>query len=105
MRKTITKIRGLKVNVEVVEVHQQDPQGVTLWYYAAIYIQPHGSIQKTLIRKSRLPGAAAELKREIQRDGLRAFDRWSTHMWCRQPALAAKRKQRSLNALLSLTPI
>lgn len=75
MRQTITKIRGLTVNIEVVEVHQQDIQGGTLWYYAAIYVQAHGSAEKRLVRRSRLPGAAAELKREIQRDGLRAFDR------------------------------
>lgn len=75
MRQTITKIKGLTVNIEVMEVHQQDATGGTIWYYAAIYVQPHGSKEKKLIRKSRLPGAAAELKKEIQRDGLRAFDR------------------------------
>ncbi|MQB35695.1 hypothetical protein DXT97_02530 [Agrobacterium tumefaciens] len=75
MRQTITRFRGLTVNVEVLEVHQQDANGGTIWYYAAIYIQRHGSAQKKLIRKSRLPGAAAELKKEIQKDGLRAFDR------------------------------
>lgn len=75
MRQTITKIRGLTVNIEVVEVCQPDANGGFLWYYAAIWIQKHGSVEKTLVRKSRLPGAAAELKREIQRDGIRAFDR------------------------------
>lgn len=78
MRQKITKIRGLTVNVEVVEVHQQDTQGGTLWYYAAIYMQAHGSADKRLVRKSRLPGAAAALKAEIKRDGLRAFDRMAT---------------------------
>lgn len=76
MHQTITKIRGLTVNVEVVEVCQTDQNGGILCYVAAIYIQAHGSVEKTLVRKSRLPGAAAELKREIQRDGLRAFDRF-----------------------------
>lgn len=75
MRQTITKIKGLTVNIEVMEVHQQDATGGTIWYYAAIYVQPHGSAEKRLVRKSRLPGAAAELKKEIQRDGIRAFDR------------------------------
>lgn len=78
MRQTITKIKGLTVNVEVLEVHQQDAQGGTLWYYAAIYVQEHGSAEKRLVRRSRLPGAAAELRKEIQRDGLRAFDRLMT---------------------------
>lgn len=75
MRQKITKVRGLTVNIEVMEVHQQDANGSTLWYYAAIYVQKHGSAEKRLVRQSRLPGAAALLKKEIQRDGLRAFDR------------------------------
>lgn len=75
MRHAITKIRGLTVNVEVLEVHQRDVNGGTLWYYAAIYLQSHGSAEKRLVRQSRLPGAAAELRKEIQRDGLRAFDK------------------------------
>lgn len=76
MRQTITKIKGLTVNIEVVEVCQTDANGGTLWYHAAIYVQEHGSAEKTLVRKSRLPGAAAALRREIQRDGLQAFDRF-----------------------------
>lgn len=75
MRQTITRIRGLTVNIEVVEVCQTDANGGFLWYYAAIWIQKHGSAEKRLVRRSRLPGAAAELKKEIQRDGIRAFDR------------------------------
>lgn len=75
MRQTITRIHGLTVNVEVVEVCQTDQNGGILCYVAAIYIQAHGSARKTLVRKSRLPGAAALLKKEIQKDGLRAFDR------------------------------
>ncbi len=75
MRQTITRIRGLTVNIEVVEVCHSDQNGLILWYYAAIYVQQVGSAERKLVRKSRLPGAAAELKREIQRDGIRAFDR------------------------------
>ncbi|ARQ11009.1 hypothetical protein NXC12_CH03016 [Rhizobium etli] len=75
MRQTITKIKGLTVNIEVVEVCQTDATGGTIWYYAAIYAQPHGSAEKRLVRKSRLPGAAAALKAEIQRDGIQAFSR------------------------------
>ncbi|MDK4738061.1 hypothetical protein PH547_04175 [Rhizobium sp. CNPSo 3464] len=75
MKQTITRIKGLTVNVEVLEVYQQDNNGGTIWYYAAIYVQAHGSGEKRLVRKSRLPGTAAELRKEIQRDGLRAFDR------------------------------
>lgn len=75
MKQTITKIRGLTVNIEVVEITQNDASGGTLWYFAAIYVQPHGSAERKLVRKSRLPGTATALKAEIQRDGIRAFDR------------------------------
>ncbi|MBB3945691.1 hypothetical protein GGQ73_001626 [Rhizobium skierniewicense] len=75
MRQTITRIRGLTVNVIIEEVHHHHEKGGLICYIAAIYIQAHGSAQKKLIRKSRLPGAAAELRKEIQRDGIRAFDR------------------------------
>lgn len=75
MRQTITKIKALAVNIEIIEVFHEDQHGGTIWYHAAIWIQRHGSVEKTLVRKSRLPGAAAALKAEIQRDGLRAFDR------------------------------
>lgn len=75
MKTTITKIKGLTVNIEVVEVCQTDQSGGVLCYVAAIWIQRHGSKEKVLVRKSRLPGAAASLKAEIRRDGLRAFDR------------------------------
>jgi hypothetical protein len=75
MRQTITKIRGLTVNIIIEEVHHQHDKGGLICYIAAIYIQKIGSAEKKLIRKSRLPGAAALLKKEIQRDGLRAFDR------------------------------
>ena len=75
MRQTITKIRGLRVNVLIEEVHHQHDRGGLICYFASIYIQPHGSAEKRLVRRSRLPGAAAELRKEIQKDGLRAFDR------------------------------
>lgn len=75
MRQTITKIRGLTVNIEVVEVEHRDQLGGLIWYHAAIYIQHRGSTERQLVRRSRLPGAAAELRREIQRDGIRAFHR------------------------------
>ncbi|WP_412064681.1 hypothetical protein [Rhizobium sp. SYY.PMSO] len=73
MKRTITKIKGLTVNVEVVEVCQTDRSGGILCYVAAIYVQVHGNAEKTLVRKSRLPGTAASLKAEVRRDGIRAF--------------------------------
>lgn len=78
MRQTITRIRGLTVNVIIEEVHHQHEKGGLICYIASIYVQPHGSAEKRLVRRSRLPGAAAALKAEIRRDGLRAFDRLAT---------------------------
>lgn len=75
MRQTVTRIRGLTVNVIIEEVQHQHATGGLICYIASIYIQPHGSAEMRLVRRSRLPGAAAELKKEIQRDGLRAFGR------------------------------
>ncbi|MEY9720703.1 hypothetical protein ABIA22_003193 [Sinorhizobium fredii] len=75
MRQTITKIKGLTVNIIIEEVHHQHEKGGLICYFASIYIQPHGSVERRLVRRSRLPGAAAALKAEIKRDGLRAFDR------------------------------
>ncbi len=75
MRQTITRIRGLTVNVIIEEVHHQHATGGLICYIASIFIQPHGSTEKRLVRRSRLPGAAEELRKEIQRDGLRAFHR------------------------------
>lgn len=75
MRETITKIRGLTVNIEVVEMSHIDKDGGFLCYIAAIYVQHHGSAEKRLVRKSRLPGTAKNLQKEIRREGLRAFAR------------------------------
>lgn len=73
MRHKTTKIRGLTVNIIIEEVHHEHVKGGLICYIASIYVQPHGSAEKRLVRRSRLPGAAAELKKEIQRDGIRAL--------------------------------
>jgi len=75
MRQTITRIKGLTVNIIIEETHHQHEKGGLICYVASIYVQPHGSKEKKLVRKSRLPGAAAQLRLEIQRDGIQAFDR------------------------------
>jgi hypothetical protein len=75
MHQTITTIRGFTVNIEIVEIRHEHPTDGLICYIASIYVQQHGSDKKRLVRKSRLPGAAKELHREIQRDGIRAFDR------------------------------
>ncbi len=72
---TGARIKGLTVNIKVVKMSHADNNGGILCYIAPIYVQPHGSADKMLVRKSRLPGAAAALKAEVKRGGLRAFDR------------------------------
>jgi len=78
MQQTITKIRALTVNVEIVEMSQTDKTGGILYYVAAMYVQAHGSVEKKLVRKSRLPGAATELRNAIQKDGLQTFRNLAT---------------------------
>ena len=85
MRLTVTRIRGLTVNIIIEEVHHQHATGGLICYFASIYIQKIGSTEKMLVRKSRLPGAAAALKAEIKRDGLRAFDRMVVNPNPRRP--------------------
>lgn len=75
MRQTITKIKGITVNIIIEETHHQHEKAGLICYIAAIYIQKHGSAEKRLVRKSRLPGAADTIRQEIQRKGIRAFDR------------------------------
>lgn len=69
-----TIIRGLTFDVLIEEVHDQDGHGALLCYLASIYIRPKGSDQKRLVKRSRLPGAADLLRKEIKEKGIRVFD-------------------------------
>jgi hypothetical protein len=70
---TTTTFRGLTFNVLVEEFHDQGSGGRLNGYLATIYREDRGG--RHLIRKSRLPGAADDMKREIQRDGIQVFRR------------------------------
>ncbi|WP_332302533.1 hypothetical protein [Rhizobium sp. GR12] len=71
---TTTRIRALTFTVLIEEATSAAPDGQSLFYLASVYkLTDDGS--KQLLRRSRLPGAALTLKIELQRDGLRAFDR------------------------------
>lgn len=76
MAKRTTIIKGLSFNVLIEEVHQTDGKGGLICYVASIYLQEHGTDEKRLVRRSRIVGAADDLKREIKRDGIRVFDRF-----------------------------
>lgn len=74
---TTTTFRGTVFNILVEEFHDQDAGGRLNGYLASIYKEDRITSARHLIRKSRLPGAADIMKREIQRDGISAFRRLS----------------------------
>ena len=78
MQVSTTTIPGLVFSVEVEEVNHLDAQGGLICYLASLYkIDPQTSA-RSLLKRSRIPGAAAEMKREFQRDGISAFRRYQT---------------------------
>ena len=75
MQVSTTIIPGLTFSVEVEEVNHRDQFGGLICYLASLYrFDPKTSIRH-LVRRSRIPGAADEMKREFQRDGIQAFRR------------------------------
>lgn len=74
---TNTTIPGLIFTVQVEEVNHVDPKGKLICYLASLYrIDPKTSA-RSLLKRSRIPGAADDMKREFQRDGIRAFRRYA----------------------------
>lgn len=75
MQVKTTTIPGLAFSVQVEEVNHRDQFGGLICYLASLYkLDPRTSV-RSLIRRSRIPGAAADMTREFQRDGIRAFRR------------------------------
>ncbi len=72
---TTTTFRGLTFNIVVEEFHDRDTSGRLNGYLASFYKEDRITSARHLIRKSRLPGAADIMKREVQRDGIRVFRR------------------------------
>lgn len=70
-----TVFRGLAYNVLIEEFHDRDAAGHLNGYVASIYVETASA--RHLIRRSRLPGAAEHLRREIERDGIQAFRRFA----------------------------
>ncbi len=70
-----TTIPGLTFAVQIEEVNHRDQFGGLICYLASLYrLDPRSSVRH-LVRRSRIPGAADDMKREIQRDGIQAFRR------------------------------
>ena len=72
---TTTLIPGLTFNLLIEEVNERAPCGGLICYLASIYRVEKATSVRHLVRRSRLPGAADSMKREIQRDGIQAFRR------------------------------
>lgn len=71
VRTTIFKTLTFSILVE--EFHDQDAAGHLIGYVASIYVET--TSKRHLVRRSRLPDAAENLRREIERDDLQAFRR------------------------------
>lgn len=76
MTTKITTIPGLTFDLIVEEVNVRSLSGGLICYFATIYRKDKGSSFRHLIKRSRLPGAAADMAKEIQQDGIRAFRRF-----------------------------
>ncbi len=70
-----TTIPGLTFSVQVEEVNYRDSVGGLICYMATLYRIDMKTSARHLIRRSRIPGAAAEMKKEFERDGIQAFRR------------------------------
>jgi len=71
----ITIIKGLAVDILIEEFDDRDASGQLNAYIATIFTLDKKASSRTLIRRSRLPGAASEIEREIRAGGLQAFRR------------------------------
>ncbi|MBB3965745.1 hypothetical protein [Rhizobium metallidurans] len=75
MATTITQFQGLTFSILVEEFHDKGTDGRLNCYLASIYTQDKATAVRHLVRRSRLPGAASAMKREIEREGIKAFHR------------------------------
>lgn len=73
MKTKKTMIKGLAIDVLVVEVAQTDARGM-LFYRAEIFVRERRTGIERLVRRTRLPGSAAELARTVQEQGVRALE-------------------------------
>ena len=74
MKTTTTTIRGLAIDVLVIETQQQTASGEVLWYVATILIQNRKTGAQRLFRRTRVPGTAKQLAKAVQQHGVRAVE-------------------------------
>lgn len=73
MKTKKTVIKGLAIDVLVIETVHTDTRG-TLFYRAEIHVRERKTGIERLVRRTRLPGSAAELARAVQEQGVRALE-------------------------------
>ncbi len=74
METKTTTIKGLAIDVVVIETMHTDAAGIILWYVATISIRERKTGIEQHVRRTRVPGSGQELARAVQRMGVRALD-------------------------------
>lgn len=69
-----TIVRGLAFDIEVSETVQTDADGLVLFYLASIYVAYRRGGGRRLVRRTRIPGAGAEIAMAVMRGGVRALE-------------------------------
>lgn len=59
-------IEGVTFRFILEEVNDQDRHGCRLLYLASLYLQVRGSSRMHLVRRSRIPGSAVHLERDVR---------------------------------------
>jgi hypothetical protein len=72
-----TTIPGLVLTVQVEEVNHIDPDGRLICYLDSLYKINTKTSVRSLLKRSRIPGAADDMKREFERDGIEALRRYA----------------------------
>jgi hypothetical protein len=70
-----TTIPGLTFSVQVEEINHRDQFGGLICYLASLYRLDPKTSSRHLVRRSRIPGAAADMRREFRQGGIQAFRR------------------------------
>lgn len=73
MKTTNTVVRGLAIDVLVIETTQTDAMGI-LFYRAEILIRLRKTGAQHLVQRTRIPGSGQALARDVQKRGLRALE-------------------------------
>lgn len=66
MRSKLKIIKGTSFNLIIEEVNETDSAGRLLLYVASVYLHVRGSSRMHLVRRSRVPDAAAGLERDAR---------------------------------------